>query len=85
MGFRVVQQSPAAERFFRTALGQPHAGIPRAITVDKNAAYPAAVTAMKRDGEPWRFSRLRQISTSTTSSSRTLGASSAWSAGAGLR
>jgi IS6 family transposase len=36
-------------------------GTPRTITVDKNAAYPAAVTAMKRDGELWRFSRLRQI------------------------
>src|SRR3954463_3538950 len=36
-------------------------GTPRAITVDKNAAYPAAVTAIKRDGELWRFSRLRQI------------------------
>jgi hypothetical protein len=28
--------------------------------VDKNAAYPAAVTAMKREGELWRFSRLRR-------------------------
>src|SRR3954470_24457297 len=27
----------------------------------KNAAYPAAVTAMKREGELWRFSRPRQI------------------------
>jgi transposase-like protein len=34
---------------------------PRTITVDKNAAYPAAVTAMKRDGELWRFSRLRRV------------------------
>ncbi len=34
---------------------------PRTITVDENAAYPAAVTAMKRDGELWRFSRLRQV------------------------
>jgi transposase-like protein len=33
----------------------------RTITVDKNAAYPVAVTAMKRDGELWRFSRLRQV------------------------
>jgi transposase, IS6 family len=33
----------------------------RTITVDKNAAYPAAVTAMKRDRELWRFSRLRQV------------------------
>ncbi len=33
---------------------------PRTITVDKNPAYPKAVTEMKADGELWRFSRLRQ-------------------------
>src|SRR3954447_21359055 len=54
------RDAAAAKRFFRKALGQPHTGNPRTITVDKNAAYPAAVTAMKRDGELWRFSRLRQ-------------------------
>ena len=41
----------AAKRFFRKALGQPHTRNPRTITVDKNAAYPAAVTALKRDRE----------------------------------
>src|ERR1051325_3467329 len=51
----------AAKRFFRKALGQPHTVNPRTITVDKNAAYPAAVTALKREGELWRFSRLRQV------------------------
>src|SRR3954464_7572869 len=51
----------AAKRFFRKALGQPHTGNPRTITVDKNAAYPAVVSAMKREGELWRFSRLRQV------------------------
>src|SRR5829696_9296659 len=55
------RDAAAAKRFFRKALGQPHTGNPRTITVDKNAAYPAAVTAMKREGELWRFSRLRQI------------------------
>ena len=34
---------------------------PRTITVDKNAAYPKAVTDMKKDGELWRQSRLRQV------------------------
>ena len=34
---------------------------PRTLTVDKIPAYPAAVAAMKRGGELWRFSRLRQI------------------------
>jgi transposase, IS6 family len=55
------RDAAAAKRFFRKALGQPHTRNPRTITVDKNAAYPAAVTAMKRDGELWRFSRLRQV------------------------
>src|SRR3982751_375301 len=51
----------AARRFFRKALGQPHTRNPRTLTVDKNPAYPAAVPAMKREGELWRFSRLRQV------------------------
>ena len=33
----------------------------RTITVDKNAAYPKAVTDMKKNGELWRQSRLRQV------------------------
>ncbi len=33
---------------------------PRTITVDKNPAYPRAAAEMKRAGELWRFSRLRQ-------------------------
>jgi transposase-like protein len=51
----------AARRFFRKALGQPHTVNPRTITVDKNAAYPIAAKAMKRDGELWRFAELRQV------------------------
>src|SRR3712207_3673743 len=52
------RDAAAAKRVFRKALGQPHTVNPRTITVDKNAAYPAAVTAMKRDGELWRLLRL---------------------------
>ena len=55
------RDAEAAKRFFRKALAQPHTVNPRTITVDKNAAYPAATAAMKRDGELWRFSRLRQV------------------------
>src|SRR3954454_17927916 len=58
------RDAAAAKRFFRKALGQPHTPHtvnPRTITVDKNPAYPAAVTSMKREGELWRFSRLRQV------------------------
>ena len=51
----------AAKRFFQKALAQPHTMNPRTVTVDKNPAYPAAVAAMKRDGELWRFSRLRHV------------------------
>jgi transposase, IS6 family len=54
------RDAAAAKRFFRKALGQPHTVNPRTITVDKNPAYPCAVAAMKRDGELWRRSRLRQ-------------------------
>jgi transposase-like protein len=45
----------AARRFFRKALEQPHTVNPRTITVDKNAAYPIAAKAMKREGELWQF------------------------------
>jgi IS6 family transposase len=55
------RDAEAAKRFFRKALAQPHTVNPRTITVDKNAAYPKAVTEMKRDGELWRRSRLRQV------------------------
>ena len=50
----------AAKRFFRKALAQPHVVNPRTITVDKNPAYPRAATEMKRDGELWRRTRMRQ-------------------------
>ncbi len=53
------RDAEAAKRFFRKALGQPHTVKPRTITVDKNPAYPCAVTEMKEDGELWRFPRLR--------------------------
>ena len=54
------RDAEAAKRFFRKALGQPHTANPRTITVDKNPAYPRAISEMKRDGELWRRSRLRQ-------------------------
>jgi IS6 family transposase len=51
----------AAKRFFRKALAQPHTVNPRTITVDKNVFYPKAVISMKRDGQLWRCSKLRQV------------------------
>jgi IS6 family transposase len=55
------RDAEAAKRFFRKALAQPHTVNPRTITVDKNPAYPKAVTEMKSGGDLWRFARLRQI------------------------
>ena len=54
------RDAASAKRFFRKALSQPHTVNPRTITVDKNPAYPRAVADMKRAGELWRFSQLRQ-------------------------
>ena len=54
------RDTAAAKRFFRKAIAQPHNVNPRTLTVDKNPAYPRAVADMKRDGELWRRSRLRQ-------------------------
>jgi transposase, IS6 family len=51
------RDAAAAKRFFRKALKQSHTVNPRTITVDKNAAYPIATKAMKRDRELWRFDR----------------------------
>ena len=55
------RDAEAAKRFFRRALAQPHTANPRTITVDKNAAYPKAAADMKRDGELWWRSKLRQV------------------------
>jgi transposase, IS6 family len=55
------RDAAAAKRFFRKALKQSHTVNPRTITVDKNAAYPIATKAMKRDGKLWRFAKLRQV------------------------
>ena len=55
------RDAAAARRFFRKALRQQHTVNPRTLMVDKNAAYPSATTAMKKDGELWRFAKLRQV------------------------
>src|SRR5215216_3356360 len=55
------RDAEAAKRFFRKALAQPHTVNPRTITVDQNAAYPKATAEMKKAGELWRRSRLRQV------------------------
>jgi transposase, IS6 family len=64
----------AAKRFFREAPGQPHSVNSRTITVDKNPAYPQAVTEMKGDGFGIVPGRVRYLN-KTTSSSRITGVS----------
>jgi transposase-like protein len=54
------REAATAKRFFRKALAQPHTGNPRTINVCKSPAYPRATADMKRSGELWHFSRLRQ-------------------------
>ncbi|QRM34540.1 IS6 family transposase (plasmid) [Microvirga sp. VF16] len=55
------RDAAAARRFFRKALKQSHTGSPRTITINKNAAYPIATKAMKREGPLWRFAKVRQV------------------------
>ena len=50
----------AAERFFRKALGRGNTRDPREIVAGRLESYPGAVRDMKRDGEPWRFTRHRR-------------------------
>lgn len=51
----------AAARFFRKVLGVQHTQTPRVITVDKNAAYPVAVEALKKDKPLKVETELRQV------------------------
>ena len=50
----------AAARFFRKVLQDQHTQAPRVITVDKNAAYPAAVEVLKADETIEKETELRQ-------------------------
>ncbi len=54
------RDAQAAKRFFLKTLKAPHTVTPRVINVDKNAAYPKALEALK-DTEQWPDStELRQ-------------------------
>lgn len=50
----------AAKRFFQKVFRSPANPIPRVINVDKNAAYPPAIAALKKRGILPRRVRLRQ-------------------------
>jgi len=45
----VKRNRKAAKRFLKKALGSKHNQITRAITVDKNPAYPIAIRELKND------------------------------------
>ena len=51
----------AAKRFFSKARGASHTTPPRVITVDKNAAYPKALTELKAAGAVPVSCELRQV------------------------
>jgi IS6 family transposase len=54
------RDAAAGKRFFRKASRSSCNPIPRVINVDKNAAYPAAMRTLKREGVLLRQVRLRQ-------------------------
>ncbi|EOO62010.1 transposase [Bacillus cereus VD196] len=51
----------ASKRFFKKALRSFHASKPRAITVDKNPAYPIAITGLKKEKKMPLGIQIRQI------------------------
>lgn len=51
----------AAERFFKRILNTGMARPPRIITVDKNPAYPLALSRLKAQKQYWRDTRLRAV------------------------
>ncbi len=54
------RDSKAAARFFRKVLKGQHTQSPRVITVDKNAAYSAAIDALKAEETIEKETELRQ-------------------------
>lgn len=50
----------AAERFSRKVLSATHTQLPRVINVDRNAAYPVAMEALKEDDIITQETELRQ-------------------------
>ena len=57
---RAKRDGKAAARFFRKVLKAQHTGPPRVITVDKNAAYPVAIDALREDQTLKAETELRQ-------------------------
>ncbi|EDX82752.1 Integrase core domain protein [Synechococcus sp. PCC 7335] len=54
------RDAKAAKRFFKKVLNASHTIAPRVITVDKNAAYPPAIEALKTDQSLPKATNIRQ-------------------------
>ncbi|WP_009630802.1 IS6 family transposase [Synechocystis sp. PCC 7509] len=55
------RDAKAAKRFFRKMLKAIHTSVPRVITVDKNPAYPKAISLLKAAKKLPEIVKLRQI------------------------
>jgi IS6 family transposase len=55
-----TRDAAAANRFFRKTLGAAHTVTPRVITVDKNPAYPKALSELKASNFAPESCELRQ-------------------------
>ena len=56
-----IRNHKASKRFFKKALQSFHASKPRVITVDKNLAYPIAITGLKKEKKMPLGIQIRQI------------------------
>ncbi len=54
------RDAKVAKRFLKKVLNAPHTVEPRVITVDKNAAYPPAIEALKADESLPKTAKTRQ-------------------------
>ena len=55
------RDAKAAKRFFKKVLKGKHTVVPRVINVDKNAAYPPSIEALKKAEELPQETELRQV------------------------
>jgi transposase-like protein len=55
------RDAKAAERLLRKTLNATHTQTPRVVNIDKNAAYPPAVEALKADEQLPKGTQLRQV------------------------
>jgi transposase-like protein len=55
------RDATAAKRFLRKTLNATHTQTPRVVNVDKNAAYPPALDALKANEQLPKSAQLRQV------------------------